>query len=583
MAKRNGRTSKDGGSLGVDPKREGNVEGARARGNTRGKPLRTLDQEIAAEGRAIARMESERAKLLKAMTPRCLRIVDFIERLRVPSGKGQGEPLKLLPFQLMLIANTYGPETARGNRRIRRALWSIARKNGKTALAAALVLVHLIGPEAGRNREVYSAATDRNQAGHIYKMVKQMIELDEELKQICACMDSVKRVICYHLGSFYQSLSADARRQHGFNPSFVIYDELAQALNRELYDVLATSFGAQEDGLLLAISTQSSDPLSVMSELADDALKCAAGTNEDPTFWGHVFTIPEDKDVFDERNWPLANPAIGLFRVPDDVRALAIKARKSPAAEAAFRNLICNQRVDGVAAFVNRADWKLCERAVSDDELIGRPCYGGLDLSKRRDLTALVLVWELADGTVAMRSYFWTPTDELAERSMKDGAHYGAWVEQGHLMATEGRTVSYAAIVKKLLELHVRYNILGIAYDRYRIDELKHEIDLLNVAEGELNLVEFGQGYKSMAPALDKFEALVVDNKLAHDGNPVMTYCLSNVKVISDPAGNRKFDKKQRNRRIDGAVAAAMALSSITLTEPSEAASIYETRGIRVL
>lgn len=596
MARGSGRNDKDGRPIGPksggksQPKDDGsNKKHSRkpVRASAKGLEQDVEGQDAQAIGRPDVlplRVRRERAGIIAGMTPRSKAIVEFIERLTVPSGKGQGEPFVLLPFQLRFISEVYGPVDAKGLRKIRRALLSIGRKNGKTALAAALVLVHLIGPEAKPNSEVYSAATDRNQAGHIFKMAAQMIELDPELSSVCNVLHAVKRITVPRLGAFYASLSADARRQHGFNPSFVIYDELAQAFSRELYDVLATSFGAQEEGLLLAISTQSSDPLSVMSELADDAIKLEQGQEVDPTFYGIVYRVPDDVDVYNPANWHLANPALDVFRVSSDVNSLALKAQKSPAAEASFRNLICNQRVDGVQAFVNSRDWKLCQRPIDDSELIGRPCYGGLDLSRRKDLTAFTLAWELADNSVAIRTYFWTPQDELKERAIKDGAPYQVWADKGFLTVVPGRIVAYSTIVKHIWGLIQTYKIKSIAYDRWKIPEFKYEITRENLREEAFNLVEFGQGFKDMAPAIDKFEALVVENTLWHDGNPVMTYCLSNVSVISDPAGNRKFDKRQKTRRIDGAVSTAMALSAITLKAPeAETVSVYETRGLRVL
>ena len=294
--------------------------------------------------------------------PRSARVIEFIERLRVPSGIGQGEPLVLDEWQKELIRGTYDPTNARGLRCIRRALWSVARKNGKSALASALLLVHLVGPEAKPNAEVYSVASDRNQAAQVYKMAAQMVQLDAELNAMCKCLDTTKRIVCYELGSFYQSLAADARRLHGFNPTFVIYDELAQARDRELYDVMATSFGAQEEGLLLAISTQSSDPNHIMTELSDEALAQERGELDDPTFFGRVFYLPveagdSDAYVYDEANWYKANPALGKFKALEHMRSLAAKAKRSPSAAASFKALELNMRVDAVENIINSRDW----------------------------------------------------------------------------------------------------------------------------------------------------------------------------------------------------------------------------------
>lgn len=531
-------------------------------------------------------------------TERVQRIVNFIERLVIPSGIGQGKPFKLRLWQKLFIANVYGPQDAKLNRKIRRAILSVARKNGKTALAAALILVHLIGPEAKLNGEVYSAATDRNQAGHIYKMAKQMIELDEDLMALTACMDSIKRIVCYAFGSFYQSLSADARRQHGFNPSFVVYDELAQAKDRELYDVLSTSFGAQEEALLLVISTQSSDAQSIMTELSDDAIALENGEIVDEHFYGKIYHVPEqtaDKkpiDIYDEKYWYLANPGLDDFRSLVDMRALAAKAKRSPSAEAAFKNLYLNQRVDGVQSFVNSRDWKAGANHIDPELLKKCVCTGALDLSARQDLCAFSLTWELDPlgdeykGKLYCRTWYWTPdSDDIEEREKRDASRYREWATAGHIKLIPGRSVDYGVVIRDVMMLVAGHQLKGVAYDKWRIDEFKREMAHNEVTEKQLPMFEFIQGFKSFTPALDALEIAICDGAFWHDGNPVTTYCFSNVRVLRDPAGNRKFDKRQRNRRIDGAVSTAMSVGSIAKIEgpPKPFKSQYEKQGLRRL
>lgn len=501
---------------------------------------------------------------------------------------GQGEPLVLIEEQLDFILNVYGPRNPekRDLRRIRRALLSVARKNGKSGFASGLVLVHLVGPEAKPNGDVYSAATDREQAAHIYKMTMQMVKLDSELDAMCKCLDTKKRIVCYHNGNFYQSLAADARRQHGGNPVFCIYDELAQALDRELYDVLTTSFGAQEEGLFLVISTQSSDPQHIMTELCDDALAQEAGTLDDPYFYGKVYAVPEGSDIYDENNWKLANFALGKFKSIEHMRALAVKARKSPAAEAAFCALELNMRVDGTHRLVNSRDWKACEHPFNADEMRGLKLYCALDLSSRLDLTAFTMSWVQPDNVcVATKSFFWTHEHEIADREEKDAAPYREWAKKGWIRILPGRAISFKAVVQDIARLIQGHDLQATAFDRFRIDELKREMEYEGIPEEEFKLVPHGQGFIDMAGAVDALEERVVQNTLHHDGNPIVTYCLSAVKVIKDPAGNRKFDKSKVTRRIDGAVTLAMSLSAIAKAEKPEPkpVSVYSKRGMRVL
>jgi phage terminase large subunit-like protein len=509
----------------------------------------------------------------------------------VPSGVGQGKLLVLREWQRVEIRKIFDPVNKNGTRKIRRALLSMARKNGKSALAAALLLCALVGPLAQVNGEVYSAATTKEQAAMVYKMASQMVKLDPELNALCNCLDTTKRIVCLHLGSFYQALAAEAGSTHGQNPHFVIYDELAQAKNRDLYDVLNTSFGAQENALMLTISTQSSDSQSVMSELVDDALAIAEGMLDDETFYGKVWAADNDDDPWSTETWRKANPALGDFRVLADFEALAAKARRSPSGEASFKNLYLNMRIDGDQAFVSSGDWKACDAFVTDEELEGRPAYGGLDLSGRRDLTALVLNIPLDDGSVAVRSFFWTPQFEIEDREKRDGAHYQAWAKQGHLFILPGKSIDYARVARDIGEITARYNVAHLSFDRYRIEDLKRELDNegLKLAEDAdeagLYLAPHGQGFKDMAPAIDDLEELIIEHNIKHGGNPLLTYCMGNVRLIRDPADNRKFDKRQQNKRIDGAVALAMAVTSLNRHHETteKPLSVYEQRGIRAL
>lgn len=484
------------------------------------------------------------------------------------------------------MLNTYGPVNAAGKKRIREALLSIARKNGKSAFAAGLVLVHLVGPEAIPNGDVLSAATSKEQAAHIYKMASQMIRLDPELEQMCKCLDNTKRIVCYHNGNFYQSLAAEARQNHGGNPVFCIYDELAQAHDRELYDVLSTAFGGREEALLLSISTQNDDPTHIMSELADRAIAQQKGELDDPYFYGVVYQVPEGMDVFDESVWTLANPALDKFKSREHMRAVAAKAKRSPAAEAAFRNLELNQRVDGTQAFVNSIDWRACEQPFDAEDMRGLKCYGGLDLASRVDLTAFTLSWVQPDGAcVATKSWFWTHGENIEDRERADGAQYRVWAQQGWLRILPGKSVSYKAVVRDIAKIIAGHNLEAISFDRFRIDELKREMEYEGIEEETFRLIEHGQGFKDMAGALDALETHVLEHSIHHDGNPIVTYCLRNVRVLRDPAGNRKFDKREKHRRIDGAVTLAMSVSAIAKAEKPEPKkeNPYLTRGLRGL
>ena len=256
----------------------------------------------------------------------------------------------------------------------------------------------------------------------------------------------------------------------------------------------------------------------------------------------------------------------------------------SPSALASFKALELNMRVDATEALINSVDWRACEAPINPHDMRGYPLYCALDLSSRRDLTAFVMAWDLG-GRVAVKSYFWTPKEQIAERSKIDGAKYQEWNDAGHMRATDGKTVGYDYVVRFVAAAIDGHDLKSIAYDRWRIDQFKTEAERAGFKPEDWNMTEFGQGWKDMSPAIEKLEGLAIEHQLQHDGNPVLTYCMSNVKVTLDAAGNRKFDKRLRNRRIDGAVALAMAVSAIDIAEKPEieGPSIYEQRGLLVL
>jgi phage terminase large subunit-like protein len=489
-------------------------------------------------------------------------VIDFIERLTVPSGTGQGKPFKLDAFQKHFIRDIYEPHIG-ANRAVRRAILSIARKNGKTALIAAIVLAHLVGPEAIVHGEIYSAANDRDQAAIVFKFARQIVDLEPELAAEIEVIPSTKTMIARRTGSVYRAISAEAGTKHGYLPSLVVYDELAQAKNRVLYDVLDTSFGARQEPLFITISTQSNDPEHVLSKLIDDGL-----SGVDPSIVCHLYAADEDCDLDDESQWEKANPALGKFRDREDLATAIRKAQRMPAEEPKVRNLFLNQRVAPVASLISRAEWMACS---SSDAALrdGEEVYLALDLSSVVDLTAL-LVGSVSDPC-RIAPYFWKPREHLNEHSNRDfGAssrRYQEWAEAGHLLISPGRTIDPEAIALFIAELTQRYRLKGLAYDRWRINDLLREFDRIGLQayqDGDkgdgLRLVPWGQGFKDMGPAIDAVELAIIERKLQHPNNPILNWNMANAVATMDPAGNRKLDKDKARFRIDGAVALAMLL-----------------------
>lgn len=418
------------------------------------------------------------------------------------------------------------------------------------------MLVHLIGPEAEVNGEIYSAATERDQAAIVFKFVVQLIRANPTLDRLLTIIESKKRVVCHGNGSFYQAVSAVAGSKMGFNPTVAIYDELAQARTPALFDALDTSMGARAEPLFIIISTQSPDPQHVLSENIDMGL-----SGEDPTTVCHLYETPEKVDVHDPKTWECANPALGDFRSLADMRSLSARAKRMPGREPAFKNLNLNMRVDAKAPLIARAEWEACigEAAFED----GEDVYLAADLSSTTDLSGLVMV--SADDTDRVAAWAWKPEETLKEHSDRDQFRYDTLAAMGLLETSPGRTVDRDQIAMKIAELTERYNVLGLAYDRWRIEELLKAFDRIALAaqkgDGDgLKLIDWGQGFRDMSPAVDALEVAVLDRTLEHPNHPILNFCIRNAIPVPDPAGNRKLDKSKARFRIDLAVALAMAL-----------------------
>lgn len=474
------------------------------------------------------------------------KVIAFIERYcKSPEGMHVGQPIKLDPFQKRFIKEIY--DNKRGTRR---AYLSIARKNGKTALIAGIMLAHLVGPEAKLNSQIISGARSREQAAQVFNYASKMVMLSEELSAVIRIVPSGKRLIGLPLNVEYKALSAEGKTAHGLSPIVAILDEVGQVKGTQddFIDAITTAQGAHSDPLLLAISTQAATDADLFSQWLDDA-----ANSNDPKIVSHVYAAPKDADLLDKKGWKAANPALGTFRSLQDLEEQAKQAARMPSAENTFRNLCLNQRVSTVSPFISKDVWVKCGGKVLP--FGNAPVFAGLDLSARTDLTALVLVAKLA-GVWHTASYFWTPEKGLLDRSKRDRQPYDVWVKQGYMQTTPGSTVDYEYIAQDLAAIFSGLNLRGIAYDRWRMDILRKELDKIGV---ELPLIEWGQGFKDMSGAVDAIESELLNGRIAHGGHPVLTMCAANAIITKDAAGNRKLDKHKAVGRIDGLVAMAMA------------------------
>jgi len=453
----------------------------------------------------------------------------------------------------------------------RRAIISFGRKNAKTTLAAFLLLLHLCGPRSRPNSQLNSAAQSRDQAAILFALAAKIVRLSPTLSPAVTIRDTIKELHCPGRGTLYKALSAEASTAFGLSPVFLVHDELGQVRGPRsaLYEALETAVGAHEAPLSLIISTQAPTAADLLSVLIDDA---QAGN--DPRTVLSLYTAPLEADPFADSTIKLANPAFGDFLNAVEVRAMAEDARRMPSREAEFRNLVLNQRVEASSPFVPRALWMLNGAEVAES-FAGRRVYGGLDLSEVNDLTALVLIAEL-EGRWHVKPTFWLPADGLRERSQRDRVPYDLWARQGFLEATPGKSIDYEYVAAHLRRLVDEFDVGQIAFDRYNFKHLRGWLLRAGFTEDEVEryFVEFGQGFISMAPALNCLEADLLNERLAHGNHPVLLMCAANAVVDKDAAGNRKLTKAKSAGRIDGMVALAMARSVAATHEAEPVADV---------
>lgn len=474
---------------------------------------------------------------------------------RIPEGRDVGKPVRLRDWQKDELRRIYDNPAG-----TRRAILSFGRKNGKTALSSFILLLHLVGPEARPNSQLYSAAQSRDQAAILFALAAKVVRMSPDLSAYVVVRDSGKQLACPELGTLYRALSADASTAYGLSPVLIVHDELGQVKGprSELYEALETATGAQENPLSIVISTQAPTDADLLSLLIEDGLSGA-----DPRVVVSLYSAPDNLDPFGDEAIKAANPAFGDFQNADETRAMAQDAKRMPSREAEYRNLILNQRVDMNAPFVSRAVWQEC--GGDPVEFNGLPIYGGLDLSEVSDLTALVLMAP-GDGIWHVRPTFWLPGANLADKARADRVPYDLWARQGWLDATPGPTVDYAYVADHLAALFDRHDVRKIAFDRWNWRHLKPWLAKAGFTEAQLEgdasvFEPMGQGFQSMSPALRDLESALLNGKIRHGNHPVLEMCARNATVQADPAGNRKLSKIKSHGRIDGMVALAMAMS----------------------
>lgn len=505
--------------------------------------------------------------------------VNFINCLKHTKGRWRGVPFELLPWQDTIIREVFGTIKDNGYRQYNTAYVEIPKKNGKSELAAAVALYMTCG-DGEWGAEVYGCASDRQQASIVFDVAVDMVDQCPALKKRIKPVMSVKRLVYKPTNSFYQVLSAEAYTKHGLNVHAVIFDELHAQPNRELFDVMTKGSGdARTQPLFFLITTAGNDRNSVCFEQHQKAEDIILGRKIDPAFYPVIYGAKDDADWSSEKVWYQANPSLGYTIDIEKVRNAYLSAKDNPAEENIFRQLRLNQWVKQSTRWMQMEKWDACDFAVDEAELIGRECYGGLDLSSSTDITAFVLIFppRTEEEKYIILPYFWIPEENMRLRVRRDHVPYDVWEQQGFLKTTEGNVIHYGFIERFIDDLGKKFHIKEIAFDRWGAVQMVQNLEGLG-----FTVVPFGQGFKDMSPPSKELMKLTLEKKLAHGGHPVLRWMMDNIFIRQDPAGNIKPDKEKSTEKIDGAVATVMALDRAIRNGGNGGSSVYDDRGILV-
>ena len=503
--------------------------------------------------------------------------VAFIESLCHTKGTWAGKKFELIDWQEQIIRDLFGTLKPNGYRQFNTAYIEIPKKQGKSELAAAVALLLTCG-DGEQRAEVYGCAADRQQASIVFEVAADMVRMCPALSKRVKILASQKRIIYIPTNSFYQVLSAEAYSKHGFNIHGVVFDELHTQPNRKLFDVMTKGSGdARMQPLYFLITTAGTDTHSICYETHQKAKDILDGRKIDPTFYPVIYGADENDDWTDPKVWEKANPSLGITVGIDKVRAACESAKQNPSEENSFRQLRLNQWVKQAVRWMPMDKWDKCAFAVNEEQLEGRVCYGGLDLSSTTDITAFVLVFPPCDeeDKYIILPYFWIPEDTLDLRVKRDHVPYDVWERQGYLQTTEGNVIHYGYIEKFIEKLGERFNIREIAFDRWGAVQMVQNLEGMG-----FTVVPFGQGFKDMSPPTKELMKLMLEQRIAHGGHPVLRWNMDNIFVRTDPAGNIKADKEKSTEKIDGAIATIMALDRAIRCGNNNCASVYDNRGL---
>ena len=525
------------------------------------------------------------------------RVLSLFQLLRHTKGEYAKQPFQLLPWQAFLIGSLYGwRKKSDGTRRYTRAYIEVARKNGKTEVAAGIGLI-----EAFFNREygaeVYSAANKLDQASICWKsavtMAKFLQKDVEEISDLFEVHESFnnRRIFSRSNNCFFAPVASDSKTLDGLNPQCAIIDEYHEAQDDTILRVMETGMGARRQPLIFIITTAGfnrNGPCFQLRKVVSDIL---AGHKRDESFFGLVFTLDDEDDWENESNWIKANPSLGLTPSLDFMQREYIKAKnEGEGARINFLTKNLNIWTTVQSAWIKDDVWVVNQEPIDMESLRGRLCYGGLDLAFKRDITAFVLFFPAAnkDERHVVLSYFWVPDENAAERSREDGVPYVQWVADGFLNTTPGNATDYDFVQQKILDLSEVYSIRVVGYDAAFGTQLANSLTASGI---EMDRVH--QSYQNMNEAILRIDELVnfkkdadspVTGRINHLGNPILRWMAGNVVLKRDGGGRMILDKAKAIERIDGISALANAIIEwITEEGPKTGPSKYESEELVIV
>ncbi len=509
-----------------------------------------------------------------------IKAIEFVQTLK-HTGDFFGKPFILMPWQTEVLSSVYGNVDENGKRIYKTAYLEVPKKNGKSELVAALAIYHLVCDPPGG--QICCAAAERKQATLVYNAAKDMIEQSKVLTKILKVRDSTKEILNIKRHSSLSVLSSEAYSKHGLNPSVVIIDELHAHKKRDLYDTLTFGTGAaREEQLIWIITTAGDDPdhKSVAWEVHETARKILEGEAVDPSFYAKIYSAPDDCDIYDEKNWHLANPSLGVTISIDSVRAEALKAQNSEANEKLFRWLRLNQWVQVKdIGWLPQSLWDATVGEWNKADMLGRPCYIGIDLSTTTDLTAMAVLFPPYEDDSQWKFFVdsWIPEDNMRERERRDGVPFSRWIQNGYVRATPGDVVDYSYLAHYIEDAAKDYQVSYYCGDPWHLEMLRQ----LLPEEEQVKFVQIPQTMSGMSTAMHELGRMFREGSISHTANPCGRWAFGNVVIATDGNENMKPMKNRSRDRIDPICALIDAMAAAIKLEPKR--SVYETRGLRIV